>query len=150
MVRDLVYILKENYKGLGTAFANFMSGEIGQLIFRRAYLIPGPKKFRDQAGKAEGVNKGIYIYNSKRRSKMKKTTITFLTIGLLLISGVKAQTIQEGMNHLYADRYKSATGVFEKLLAANPNNIDAIYWLGQTYLETDEMMMPGLQVPVHI
>lgn len=45
MVRDLVYILKENYKGLGTAFANFMSGEIGQLIFRRAYLVPAKKNF---------------------------------------------------------------------------------------------------------
>jgi len=40
MVRDLVYILKENYKGLGYGFAGFMSGEIGQLIFRRAYLVP--------------------------------------------------------------------------------------------------------------
>ncbi len=44
MVRDLNYILKENYKGLGTGFANFMSGEIGQLIFRRAYLAPAQKK----------------------------------------------------------------------------------------------------------
>src|SRR5258705_1334149 len=40
MVRDLVYILKENYKGLGYGFAGFMSGEIGQMIFRRAYLVP--------------------------------------------------------------------------------------------------------------
>ena len=40
MVRDLVYTLKENYKGLGYGFAGFMSGEIGQLIFRRAYLVP--------------------------------------------------------------------------------------------------------------
>ena len=40
MVRDLVYNLKENYKGLGFGFAGFMSGEIGQLIFRRAYLVP--------------------------------------------------------------------------------------------------------------
>jgi phosphate transport system substrate-binding protein len=45
MVRDLVYILKENYKGLGTGFANFMSGEIGQLIFKRAYLAPAQKSF---------------------------------------------------------------------------------------------------------
>lgn len=43
MVRDLVYILKENYRGLGTAFANFMSGETGQIIFRRAYLVPTKK-----------------------------------------------------------------------------------------------------------
>lgn len=40
MVRDLVYILKENHKGLGHGFASFMSGEKGQLIFRRAYLVP--------------------------------------------------------------------------------------------------------------
>jgi phosphate transport system substrate-binding protein len=40
MVRDLIYTLKENYKGLGYGFAGFMSGEIGQLIFRRAYLVP--------------------------------------------------------------------------------------------------------------
>lgn len=45
MVRDLVYILKENHNGLGHAFANFMSGEIGQLIFKRAYLAPAQKDF---------------------------------------------------------------------------------------------------------
>lgn len=41
MVRDLVYTLKENYKGLGHGFASFLSSEIGQLIFKRAYLFPG-------------------------------------------------------------------------------------------------------------
>lgn len=46
MVRDLVYILKENYRGLGKGFADFMSGEIGQLIFKRAYLMPAQKDFR--------------------------------------------------------------------------------------------------------
>ena len=45
MVRDLVYILKENYRGLGKGFADFMSGEIGQLIFKRAYLMPAQKDF---------------------------------------------------------------------------------------------------------
>ncbi|MBC7873190.1 MAG: tetratricopeptide repeat protein [Ferruginibacter sp.] len=69
---------------------------------------------------------------------MKKTTITFLAAGLLLASGLKAQTIQEGLNHLYADRFKSAIAVFEKLLATNPNNIDATYWLGQTYFDMDD------------
>jgi phosphate transport system substrate-binding protein len=46
LVRDLVYILKENYKGLGHGFADFMSGEIGQLIFKRAYLMPAQRNFR--------------------------------------------------------------------------------------------------------
>lgn len=45
MIRDLVYILKENYWGLGKGFADFMSGEIGQLIFKRAYLVPAQKNF---------------------------------------------------------------------------------------------------------
>lgn len=45
MVRDLVYNLKENHKGLGRGFANFLSGEIGQLIFKRAYLVPARKNF---------------------------------------------------------------------------------------------------------
>ena len=40
MVRDLVYTLKDKHKGLGFAFAGFLCGDIGQLIFRRAYLVP--------------------------------------------------------------------------------------------------------------
>lgn len=40
MVRDLVYNLKERHRGLGRGFANFMLSERGQLIFRRAYLMP--------------------------------------------------------------------------------------------------------------
>lgn len=40
MVRDLVYILKERHRGLGRGFANFMMADQGQLIFRRAYLMP--------------------------------------------------------------------------------------------------------------
>ncbi|MEQ1677376.1 MAG: tetratricopeptide repeat protein [Chitinophagaceae bacterium] len=69
---------------------------------------------------------------------MKKTTISILAAGLLFVSGAKAQSIQEGMNHLYADRFKSAINVFEKLLATNPNNIEATYWLGQTYFDMDD------------
>src|SRR5687767_931162 len=68
---------------------------------------------------------------------MKKIIITILSTCLLTAS-LKAQTIQEGMNHLYADRFKSAAGVFEKLLATNPNNIEAIYWLGQVYFDMDD------------
>lgn len=40
MVRDLVYTLKERHHGLGHGFANFLKGMQGQLIFRRAYLMP--------------------------------------------------------------------------------------------------------------
>jgi len=40
MIRDLVYVLKERHIGLGRGFANFLSGEIGQKIFWRSYLVP--------------------------------------------------------------------------------------------------------------
>lgn len=45
LTRDLVYIVKEGYRGLGTGFADFLTEEIGQLIFRRAYLMPGRRFF---------------------------------------------------------------------------------------------------------
>ena len=45
MVRDLVYILKERHRGLGRGFANFMMADRGQLIFRRAYLMPAFLQF---------------------------------------------------------------------------------------------------------
>ena len=44
MVRELIYILKERHRGLATGFAHFISGEIGQIIFRRAYLAPAQKR----------------------------------------------------------------------------------------------------------
>ena len=45
LVRGLYYILKENYNGLGSGFANFLTYEKGQLIFRRAYLGPAKINF---------------------------------------------------------------------------------------------------------
>ncbi len=40
LVRGLYYIVKENFSGLGSGFAEFLKYERGQLIFRRAYLGP--------------------------------------------------------------------------------------------------------------
>ena len=45
LVRSLQYVLKENYRGLGSGFVNFMTLERGQLIFRRAYLWPAQMSF---------------------------------------------------------------------------------------------------------
>jgi len=45
-----------------------------------------------------------------------------------------AQSVDQGKKFLYYQRYKSAKDVFDKILASNPNNIDAIYWDGQTLL----------------
>jgi phosphate transport system substrate-binding protein len=45
MVRGLYYILKENFSGIGSNFVNFLQFERGQLIFRRAYLVPARMSF---------------------------------------------------------------------------------------------------------
>ena len=45
MVRDLFYIKKEKHNGLAYGFANFLKDHVGQLIFKRAYLVPAQKKF---------------------------------------------------------------------------------------------------------
>jgi tetratricopeptide (TPR) repeat protein len=55
---------------------------------------------------------------------------------LLLMGNILfAQSIQEGKQFLNYERYQSAEDVFQKLLTANPNNTEAAYWLGQTYLD---------------
>jgi phosphate transport system substrate-binding protein len=48
--RAVYYILKENATGLGTGFMNFMSMERGQLIFRRANLVPAKMGFSRRTG----------------------------------------------------------------------------------------------------
>lgn len=45
LARPLYYILKENAAGLGTGLMNFLSLERGQLIFRRAFLVPAKMVF---------------------------------------------------------------------------------------------------------
>jgi tetratricopeptide (TPR) repeat protein len=69
---------------------------------------------------------------------MKKSAIILFVAALFSLNAM-AQTVQEGVNHLYAQRYQSAKGVFEKLTAANPNNLEAIYWLGQTLIDKDDV-----------
>jgi tetratricopeptide (TPR) repeat protein len=68
-----------------------------------------------------------------------KITITVLVAGLLGTSPVMAQSIPEGVNHLYAERNKSAKETFDKLVATNPNNLEAVYWLGQTYIAMEDV-----------
>lgn len=69
---------------------------------------------------------------------MKKTFFTLCTVFALANLNAGAQTVQEGINHLYADRFKSAEQTFQKILATNPNALEATYWLGQTYLDKDD------------
>lgn len=69
---------------------------------------------------------------------MKKSAIVFILAAAFSLQAM-AQTVQEGVSHLYAERYQSAKQTFEKLTAANPNNLEAVYWLGQTMLAQDDV-----------
>jgi tetratricopeptide (TPR) repeat protein len=69
---------------------------------------------------------------------MKKSA-SLLILSVFLTIALFAQSIQEGVGHLYAERYASARGTFEKMIAANPNNLEAVYWLGQVYLSEDNV-----------
>ncbi|HXD76533.1 MAG TPA: tetratricopeptide repeat protein [Puia sp.] len=55
-----------------------------------------------------------------------------------LCGTVVAQSVDQGKKYLYYHRYKSAKEEFDKVLAANPNNIEAIYLDGQTMLATKD------------
>ncbi|MFL5787102.1 MAG: tetratricopeptide repeat protein [Flavisolibacter sp.] len=70
--------------------------------------------------------------------KMKKSAI-FLSIAAFLSITTFAQNVQEGINDYYAERYQSAKSIFDKLIAANPNNMDAIYWSGQVALAKNDI-----------
>ena len=64
---------------------------------------------------------------------MKKISLSLVALALTITSF--AQTLEQGRKLFYYERFKSAKETFEKVLASNPNNIDAIYWLGQTLIE---------------
>jgi len=66
---------------------------------------------------------------------MKKIKVSLLFLLLAAaVSFTKAQSLEDGKKFLYYEKYKSAAAAFQKLVDANPNNTDAVYWLGQTWL----------------
>ena len=69
--------------------------------------------------------------------KKIKSGMLFLAV-LFLSTSLKAQTIDQAKGLLYYEKYKSAKAGFEKLVAANVNDVDAVYWLGQTMIAPDD------------
>jgi tetratricopeptide (TPR) repeat protein len=65
---------------------------------------------------------------------MRKISISLLLALTCIGSTVTAQTLEQGKQFLYYERFASAQSTFEKVLNANPNNIEAVYWLGQTMI----------------
>jgi tetratricopeptide (TPR) repeat protein len=59
-------------------------------------------------------------------------------VAFLAVQFSYGQTLQEGKNHLFAQRYELASNTFNKILETNPADIDALYWAGQTIIEKEE------------
>src|SRR5487761_2382244 len=68
----------------------------------------------------------------------KLKQISLLASFIIMGNALFAQSLDDGKKFLNYDRYTSAEGVFSKLVAANPNDIESVYWLGQTYLENSD------------
>ena len=66
---------------------------------------------------------------------MMKRVLSLLVTIVVLGNSLFAQSVEDGKKFLYYERYKSAKDAFEKIIAANPNDINAVYWLGQTLLD---------------
>jgi predicted Zn-dependent protease len=70
---------------------------------------------------------------------MNKIKSALLVCSILCIATiVKAQSIDDGKKLFYYEKYISAKDVFNKLVTANPNDVDAAYWLGQTALQLND------------
>jgi tetratricopeptide (TPR) repeat protein len=65
---------------------------------------------------------------------MRKVSISLLLAFTCIGSTVMAQSLEQGKQFLYYEKFQSAQSAFEKVLAANPNDIEAVYWLGQTMI----------------
>ncbi len=70
-----------------------------------------------------------------------KRSLSLAFLAIVFVQQMFAQSLEEGKKFMYYERFSSAKDVFTKLLAANPKNEEAAYWLGQAYigLEDDAM-----------
>ena len=59
----------------------------------------------------------------------------------LTITGIKAQSISEGNDNLYYERYQSAAQTFEQLTKADPSNAENWFGLAKAYLLMDKESM---------
>lgn len=70
---------------------------------------------------------------------MKNLKLTLVLLTSLLIANFShAQSIEDGKKFLYYEKFISAKNVFQQLVAANPANDEAAYWLGQAFILPDE------------
>jgi Tfp pilus assembly protein PilF len=70
---------------------------------------------------------------------MKKFFIAGLGSFLLTVGTINAQNVASSVNDIYAERFQTAKANLEKMVAANPNDIPATYWLGQAYIGSGDV-----------
>ncbi|MEO6732846.1 MAG: tetratricopeptide repeat protein [Ferruginibacter sp.] len=76
---------------------------------------------------------------------MKKiNSVLLILTALFLSNSMKAQTIEEGKKFMYYERYQSAKNSFQKLIAANPANTEAVYRLGLATMAENDYGAKGL------
>jgi len=69
-------------------------------------------------------------------NKLKKGFLLLMTF--VYGSALLAQSIDDGKKFFFYERFQSAKKIFSQLVSSNPNNIDAVYWLGQSEIALDD------------
>jgi tetratricopeptide (TPR) repeat protein len=59
-----------------------------------------------------------------------------ISVGVVTIGN--GQTVQDGKNHLFAQRFELAEQAFQQVLKNNPADPDALYWGGQAAIEREQ------------
>jgi len=70
---------------------------------------------------------------------MRTMKLGFTAMLLITVSGLFAQTVQEGKRLLFMHRYQSAKTTLEKVVAGAPTSAEAIYWLAQAHFELKDL-----------
>lgn len=69
---------------------------------------------------------------------MKKVLLSFMVVAVTFSVAV-AQTMEEGQKAVYYSKFNAANNTFKQIVAKEPNNTQAIYWLGQTMIQNIAM-----------
>jgi tetratricopeptide (TPR) repeat protein len=66
-----------------------------------------------------------------------KRIYLLLAVNLCVVLTTSGQTVQDGKNHLFAQRFELAEQTFQQILKNNPADPDALYWGGQAVIERE-------------
>jgi len=69
----------------------------------------------------------------------KITILPLLAVFLLSSQILVAQKVEDAVKYIYYQRYNSAKEILQKWVAGNATDVNAQYWLGQAFLEEDNI-----------